>query len=92
MKSTREVVLWKDVETVLQRRINLALDALAGCEGQRELGVQQGRIAAYREMLDLPAALVAGEEMDQAELRNREAIIASQDPRTWAHPFYAKGR
>ena len=84
MLSTREIVVWSEVATVLQRKIDLAIEQAADAKDLREMGFAQGLLSAYRDALKIPAGLVAGDEMDKAEKKNREAVQASQDPRTWS--------
>jgi hypothetical protein len=86
LRSTREIVVWEEVAEVLQRRIDDAISAAAEAADMRAMGKAQGRLEAYREMLGLPKAMVAGAEMQAAEDMNREAINRSQDPRNWKHP------
>jgi hypothetical protein len=86
IRSTRDIVVWSEVREVLHRKIDLAIEQASVAPGMREMGFAQGLLAAYREMLNLPAAMVAGTEMDAAETRNREAVRLSQDPATWRNP------
>jgi len=82
--STREIVVWSEVAEVLHRKMDLATAALEDANGERAVGRAQGVLAAYRDVLKIPAGLVAGDEMDKAEKKNREAVQASQDPRNWS--------
>jgi len=84
MLSTREIVVWSEVVAVLGRKIDLAVEQAAAAKDLREMGFAQGLLSAYRDALKIPAGLVAGDEMDKAEKKNREAAQASQDPRTWS--------
>ncbi len=89
IRSTREIVVWSEVREVLHRKIDLAIEQASVAPGMREMGFAQGLLAAYREMLTLPAAMVAGAELDEADKRNREAVRLSQDPATWRNPHAA---
>ena len=85
-RSTREVVVWSEAREVLHRKIDLAIEQASTAPGMREMGFAQGLLAAYREMLNLPAMLVAATELEAADKRNREAVRLSQDPATWRNP------
>lgn len=79
-------MVWEEVRGVLHRKIDLAIEQASVAPGMREMGFAQGLLAAYREMLNLPAAMVAGSEMDAADERNREAVRRSQNPANWRNP------
>ena len=81
--STREIVVWKEVAEVLNRKIDMAIAALEDADGERAVARAQGVLAAYRDVLKIPAGLVAEAEMDKAERRNAQAVALSQDSRTW---------
>jgi hypothetical protein len=85
-RSTREIVIWAEVDEILHRKIDLAIGYTSEAQGMREVGYAQGLIAAYREMLTLPAAMVAGSELEDADKRNREAVRLSQNPANWRNP------
>lgn len=91
LRSTREIVVWSEVREVLHRKIDLAIEQASVAPGMREMGFAQGLLAAYREMLNLPAAMVASDELDEADKRNREAVRLSQDPATWRNPHSKVG-
>lgn len=86
MRSTREIVVWAEVAEILHRKIDLAIEQASVAPGMREMGFAQGLLAAYREMLVLPASMTASAELEEADKTNREAVIRSQDPATWRNP------
>jgi hypothetical protein len=86
LRSSREIVVWSEVLPVLDRKIEAALSDAADAPDMRSMGFAQGQLAAYREMKNLPAALLTSDEMQAAQDADREAIRQSQDPRTWKHP------
>lgn len=87
LRSTREIVVWSEVEEVLdKKRHHLLTVELPAAETMRDIGFQQGRLAVYNEMLTLPRALVVEAESALAEARGRLEIEQSQDARSWRHP------
>jgi hypothetical protein len=86
LRSTREIVVWEEVRDVLHRFIDMAIEQMTQAPGAREMGFAQGQLAAYRKMLTLPSAMVAGTEMDEAEKKDLEAIRLSQQAANWSHP------
>jgi hypothetical protein len=83
LRSTREIVVWSEVVEHLGKKIDVAITEAAHAPDMRAMGVAQGRLAAYREMLTLPKAMLAESEMDEADKKNREAIQRSQEPQNW---------
>lgn len=81
--STRDIVVWKEVAEVLHRKIDLAVEQASQAKDLREMGFAQGLLSAYRDALKIPAALVAEDEMNKAEAKNRAAVARSQDSRNW---------
>lgn len=92
MRSTREIVVWSEAQDVLRRWMDGAIDSLTHLSDPRELGLAQGRLSALRDLMNLPSAILAAEEMEEADRANREAVRMSQDSKNWQHPFYVKGR
>jgi hypothetical protein len=86
LRSTLEIVVWSEVLDVLDRKIEDAISAAAEAEGLREMGKAQGRLAAFREMVNLPRTMLVSEGLQTANDEDREAIRRSQDPMTWKHP------
>jgi hypothetical protein len=92
LRSTRDIVVWAEVKDVLHRKIESAIEEAGNAPDARSMGEAQGKLKAYREMLVLPKSMVAGDEMEEAEEKSREAIRLSQDPKNWRNEFAQKGR
>ncbi len=52
-----DIILWRDLRALLDQRIEAALAELDKADGLREIGRAQGRLAAYREMKNLPETI-----------------------------------
>ena len=93
LRSTREIVVWAEVKDVLDKKIqHLLSTTLPGAADMRGIGFEQGRLAAYNEMLVLPRTMVAQDESDVADEKDRLAIRQSQSSQQWMHPDNRTGR
>lgn len=52
-----DLILWRDLKAHLEQRTEAALAELDKADGERAVGKAQGRLAAYREMKNLPETL-----------------------------------